>query len=52
MLDVVTAIYDNIHENLYTGLVFVDLRKAFDSVCRQNLLSKLEHYGIRGATYN
>ena len=30
MLDVVTTAYDNIRENLYTGLVFVDLRKAFD----------------------
>ena len=52
MLDVVTAAYDNIDENLYTGLVFVDLRKAFDTVCHQILLSKVDLYGIRGATYN
>ena len=51
MLDVVEAAYDNIHENLYTGLVFVDLRKAFNTFCHKILLSKLEHYGIRGATY-
>ena len=51
MLDVATATYDNIHENLYTGLFFVDLRKAFDTVCHQILLSKLEYHGIRGATY-
>ena len=47
MLDVVTAAYDNIHENLYTGLFFVDLRKAFDTVCHQILLSKLKYHGIR-----
>ena len=52
MLDVVKAAYDNIHENLYTGLVFVVLRKAFDTVCHQILSSKLEHYRIQGTTYN
>ena len=33
MLDVVTAANENIYENSYRGLVFVDLRKAFDTVC-------------------
>ena len=41
MLDVVTAAaYDNIHGNLYTGLVFVDLRKAFDTVLSSNLFNQ------------
>ena len=48
LIDVVTTSMDNISNRLFTGLIFVDLIKAFDTVCHKILLTKLDHYGIRG----
>lgn len=49
MLDVLTASFDNINHKKYTALLFLDLKKAFDTVNHKILISKLQHYGIRGA---
>ena len=52
ILDIVSTTYDNINNKKYTGMVMLDLTKAFDTVCHNRLLLKLGHYGIRGTTYN
>ena len=48
VLDVLTSTCDQINNEQYTGLILLDFKKAFDTVCHTKLLHKLEHYGIRG----
>ena len=48
VLDVLTSTCDQIDNEQCTGLILLDFKKAFDTVCDTKLLYKLEHYGIRG----
>ena len=41
-------IQSNLDAGLYSYGVFIDLKKAFDTVDHTILLCKLSHYGIRG----
>ena len=44
--------YLNIDKGKYTGLIFIDLKKAFDTVDHKILLKKLKMYGVTGLEHD
>ena len=44
--------YLNIDKGEYTGLTFIDLKKAFDTVDHNILLQKLAKYGVNGLEHD
>ena len=43
-------VYNSINNNKHNLAMFIDFKKAFDTVDHNILLNKLYHYGIRGTT--
>ena len=52
ILDIVPTCLDYVENKKFTGLLLLDLTKAFDTVQHKILLAKLNHYGIRGVVNN
>ena len=48
LIEIVEKIRNSIENKKYGCGIFIDLKKAFDTVNHKILLLKLEHYGIRG----
>lgn len=47
-LDVLNVVTQALDKRLLTLSLFIDISKAFDSINHHILLSKLDHYGVRG----
>ena len=51
LLEVMEILTDHIDQQESTDMVYLDFRKAFDSVSHERLLSKLMMYGITGGVH-
>ena len=52
LLEVMEILTDHIDQREPTDMVYLDFRKAFDSVPHERLLSKLMMYGIKGGVHS
>ena len=51
ILEFLENVYESFNENKYYLAIFLDFSKAFDTICHDILLKKLEHMGFRGPIY-
>ena len=52
LIQITEKIKESIDKEKFGCGIFINLRKAFDTVNHEILLLKLEHYGIRGTMLN
>ena len=52
LITIIEKIRNAFNNNQYACGVFLDFQKAFDTVNRRILLSKLEYFGIRGIPHD
>ena len=48
ILDLIMSCFDNINSKKFSTMIFLDIKKAFDSVSQNELLKILDYCGIRG----
>ena len=48
LMSIIENIQTHLDDNKYVAGVFVDLKKAFDTVDHDIFIEKLDHYGVRG----
>ena len=51
-IELTDKLFDNLDKKKIPLAVFIDLSKAFDTIDHDILLSKLQHYGIKGVALN
>ena len=52
LLEITDRLYHNIDIDELKGVIFLDLRKAFDTIDHQIMLKKLRCYGIADTPHN